>query len=163
VTYADFETEVLDTVATSTGTHRGDGEGQTLFTSIETCGINVISYMNDALAGRGRPAPPYVAVQMGQDSHDPEWGVRSRTFRHPLTVGIVAPRASKTPAQIRAMLETLATLIDDGSFTTFQSPPERASIDVSDTNPIYEALGAQSKVKVVAGTLTWIPGLLVDR
>jgi hypothetical protein len=164
--FAEFKEEFMGLVAQATGLVQTEGtEKATLFTSIEAANLSIIEFMNDGLKGnRGRPAPPYAAVQIGALNLDPDWGVSSQTYRAPVTVGIVDATANDaTQESVAALLEAIQALIDDpaANFTTFQ-PCERSSIDVSESNPVFQALGSNSKVDIIAGTITWEPGLLLN-
>jgi hypothetical protein len=163
-TYTDFQNEVLDAIAGVTGLVKAGGASQTLFTSVEAAQISVIEYINDSDSEGKRPMPPYGAVQIGQDTHDPEWGVRSRTRRAPVAFALLDTYANgATQESVREMLEAVADALDFGSFTTFQSPPELAEIDASDGNTVFMALGADAKGEIVAGIVRWEPGLLIER
>lgn len=166
-TYADFQDEVMATIATATGTVLSDDASkQTLFTSVEAAALSLVSFMNDGIAGsRGRPAPPYAAVQIGEMVHDPEWGARSRTYRAPVTVAYInSCESGATQKTVHVVAEAVADAIDnDASFNTFQAPPERATIDSSEANPVFMTLAVQSKVDIVAAVVTWSPGLLIER
>ena len=162
--FADFKTEFLGLVAGVTGTFpSGGAERQTLFTDIETAGISIVGYMDDGDRGdEGRPAPRYAAVEIGRTTHDTQWGVRGKTYRAPVTVALLDLAANSTQDQVRTVLETLATQIDDGfSFTNFQSPPERGEIDSSAQNVVFRAISLESKGGIVAATLTYQPGMIL--
>lgn len=165
--YSDFQDELISVVATATGTtpSNTDGDPQTLFTSVEAARLSIVEFMNDALAGnRGRPAPPYVAVQVGSEVPEEQYSADGGFFRSPVTIAYIDATGNPdtTPDQksVHAAIEAIRSRIDayDASFETFWRV-ERGAIDTSDSNVVFRNLASDSKVQIVAGTLTYSPGL----
>ena len=128
----------------------------------------MVDYVKQGLKAGPVPAPPYVVVLVGSLAHDPEWGVAGRTYRAAVTVAaILASSSGARQASAHALAQAAADAIDDGDglgvdFQTFQSPPERATVDSSENNVVSLALAGESRVEIFAATATWTPGLLVS-
>lgn len=167
--YSAFHDELLALFATATGTHlKGastSSPSQTLFTSVEAARLSLVEFMKDGLAGnKGRPAPPYGAVQIGRMIPDEQMSAAGGFYVAPVTFALVDALGNTvaTPSQktVHTILESFAATIEASSanFTNFWRE-ERGAIDSSEENVVFRALASESKVQIVAATLTYSPGL----
>jgi hypothetical protein len=82
--------------------------------------------------------------------------------RIPVTVYYVADYGVLGQTGVHAKLRALRDLIDTQTrFDTFQAI-EEADIDSSDTNPANVAFQVETMTNIVAGLVSWQPGLLID-
>lgn len=169
--YADYEEEILATVAALTGTVLADTPDpdepggylpQTCWTALEAARISVVEYASDAARGRGRPMPPYVAVLIGDEAPSRGFGASERPQRAPVTVAILALETTHTQRQVRDLLRAVKAAWEapDGLYDTFQAV-ETGRLDSSANNAVVRGLAIESKVRIVGATLAYAPGLLI--
>jgi hypothetical protein len=153
--YSAFHDELLALFATATGTHLKGAStaspSQTLFTSVEAARLSAVEAMKDGLAGnRGRPAPPYGAVQIGQMVPDVQMNAAGGFYMVPVTFALVDAlgNTTTTPSQktVHAILESFAATLESptASFTNFWRE-ERGAIDSSEENVVFSRIGERLK------------------
>lgn len=142
----------------------GGSTRPTLFTTVQALQKSIVEFAKDGIASQGRPAPPYLFVEIGQ--FVPDSGLNLDNERAPVAFYYVdAASASHTPSQIyvNGRLKALKDALDSqtAAFTTF-CPVEYGRIDSSPSNPITKALVAESSVQIAGGMLVYEPGFIVN-
>jgi hypothetical protein len=133
----------------------------TCHTDLQALRISLVEYSKDGIAGKGRPAPPYAFIQIGDFVPDESWGATNSNLRRaPISVHYVDVEATGQKA-LNAKAFALQQHVDGGlGFSTFQSI-EEGQTDSSGSNRVNQALAAESKVKLLCASVHWEPGLLV--
>lgn len=103
---------------------------------------------------------PCVVLQFGEERLCQDYSIDGDAYYLPFSVHrieLYGPSANQNT--LAAKCRSLKKAIDDGNFTNFQII-ERGSIDTSDMNPVQLALSANSKVQVVAASVSWDKALI---
>jgi len=132
------------------------------YTAQQSLHEDLVQAITRGLAGDGdEPAPPIAVLCIGSFARESSYGLGNLVKRAPVTVWYAASATDQgdvtNQSAVQEKLYGLATAIDEGDFASFQSI-ENASVDSSEANR-QNALGLNAEI--VAGSVSWEPGLLV--
>lgn len=137
----------------------GPGVQSNLFTSVQAARSNILERIR-----AGNPALPWAVMQFGDFEFLDDFGVASDVEQWPITIYYIAI-TTFTQSAVYAKLSTLKNNImaaDAASTLTSFQVLQRPSISTSETSPVNAALLANLNVDIISGSLSFLPGVLVN-
>lgn len=150
-----------------------------VMTTNQAISDNIVQDLRRALNAAGNAAYdpsviplPRGIIQLGSFKNTTMWGIQGDLFLAPITIWYVMAETDKAAqglenqTVLNGLLFNLWNAVRNnfpgtaGNYDSFQQI-ENADIDSSDTEPLNMYLRGLNKLSLIAGSVSWSPGLLV--
>lgn len=135
-----------------------------LITSLEATREQVVETFQ-----AGTHQPPYVVVHIGDFANEPDFGMANQPMRAPVIVHYLTVRGPNSgdgkmmqQTDLHAKMEALRAAIDGPTLRSTFARIEIGQVSTSEAAPVNSKLAAESKTQIIAGALSYSPGLLVN-